>query len=52
MNNCGKRFHGEAAKFRFLNELIKLLTPKVSDGGPDCSFPSVPILFSRFGSSG
>uniref|UniRef100_G3Q7F2 Golgi-associated, gamma adaptin ear containing, ARF binding protein 2 n=1 Tax=Gasterosteus aculeatus aculeatus TaxID=481459 RepID=G3Q7F2_GASAC len=28
MNNCGKRFHGEAAKFRFLNELIKLLTPK------------------------
>lgn len=31
MNNCGRRFHGEAAKFRFLNELIKLLTPKVSD---------------------
>ncbi|KAK5865530.1 hypothetical protein PBY51_019796 [Eleginops maclovinus] len=28
MNNCGKRFHSEAAKFRFLNELIKLLTPK------------------------
>ncbi|XP_061685525.1 ADP-ribosylation factor-binding protein GGA3-like isoform X2 [Syngnathoides biaculeatus] len=28
MNNCGKRFHGEAAKFRFLNELIKVLTPK------------------------
>ncbi|XP_037327859.2 ADP-ribosylation factor-binding protein GGA3-like [Pungitius pungitius] len=28
MNNCGKRFHGEAAKFRFLNELLKLLTPK------------------------
>ncbi|XP_074485842.1 ADP-ribosylation factor-binding protein GGA2-like [Sebastes fasciatus] len=28
MNNCGKRFHREAAKFRFLNELIKLLTPK------------------------
>ncbi|XP_042340544.1 ADP-ribosylation factor-binding protein GGA3-like [Plectropomus leopardus] len=28
MNNCGKRFHKEAAKFRFLNELIKLLTPK------------------------
>lgn len=36
MNNCGKRFHTEAAKFRFLNELIKILTPKVflsvSDG--------------------
>ncbi|XP_013871297.1 ADP-ribosylation factor-binding protein GGA2, partial [Austrofundulus limnaeus] len=28
MNNCGKRFHSEAAKFRFLNELIKILTPK------------------------
>ncbi|XP_022593769.1 ADP-ribosylation factor-binding protein GGA3-like isoform X2 [Seriola dumerili] len=28
MNNCGKRFHSEAAKFRFLNELIKLITPK------------------------
>lgn len=29
MNNCGKRFHREAAKFRFLNELIKVLIPKV-----------------------
>ncbi|XP_047189809.1 ADP-ribosylation factor-binding protein GGA3-like isoform X1 [Scophthalmus maximus] len=28
MNNCGKRFHSEAAKYRFLNELIKVLTPK------------------------
>ncbi|XP_070775413.1 ADP-ribosylation factor-binding protein GGA1-like [Enoplosus armatus] len=28
MNNCGKRFHSEVAKFRFLNELIKVLTPK------------------------
>ncbi|XP_029003733.1 ADP-ribosylation factor-binding protein GGA3 [Betta splendens] len=28
MNNCGKRFHKEAAKFRFLNELIKILLPK------------------------
>ncbi|KAM6972431.1 ADP-ribosylation factor-binding protein GGA2-like [Aplochiton taeniatus] len=28
MNNCGKRFHIEAAKFRFLNELIKVLSPK------------------------
>lgn len=31
MNNCGKRFHGEVAKFRFLNELIKVLSPKVGD---------------------
>lgn len=30
MNNCGKRFHSEVAKFRFLNELIKVLTPKVT----------------------
>ncbi|TTE81783.1 putative glutamate--tRNA ligase, mitochondrial [Bagarius yarrelli] len=29
MNNCGKRFHSEAVKFRFLNELIKVLSPKV-----------------------
>ncbi|KAG7316198.1 hypothetical protein KOW79_021064 [Hemibagrus wyckioides] len=28
MNNCGKRFHTEAVKFRFLNELIKVLSPK------------------------
>lgn len=32
MNNCGKRFRGEAAKFRFLNELIKVLSPKVRVG--------------------
>ncbi|XP_057700629.1 ADP-ribosylation factor-binding protein GGA3-like isoform X1 [Corythoichthys intestinalis] len=28
MNNCGKRFRGEADKYRFLNELIKVLVPK------------------------
>ncbi|XP_076838563.1 ADP-ribosylation factor-binding protein GGA2-like isoform X1 [Brachyhypopomus gauderio] len=28
MNNCGKPFHTEATKFRFLNELIKVLSPK------------------------
>ncbi|GAA6076065.1 ADP-ribosylation factor-binding protein GGA2-like isoform X1 [Tachysurus ichikawai] len=28
MNNCGKRFHTEVVKFRFLNELIKVLSPK------------------------
>lgn len=28
MNNCGKKFHNEAAKFKFLNELIKVLSPK------------------------
>ncbi|CAL1600810.1 unnamed protein product [Knipowitschia caucasica] len=28
MNECGKKFHSEVAKFRFLNELIKVLSPK------------------------
>ncbi|KAL4659020.1 ADP-ribosylation factor-binding protein GGA3-like isoform X2 [Arapaima gigas] len=28
MNNCGTQFHKEAGKFRFLNELIKVVSPK------------------------
>lgn len=28
MTHCGEKFHGEVAKFRFLNELIKVLSPK------------------------
>ncbi|XP_019939721.2 ADP-ribosylation factor-binding protein GGA1-like [Paralichthys olivaceus] len=28
MKNCGKRFHIEVGKFRFLNELIKVVSPK------------------------
>ncbi|KFO81015.1 ADP-ribosylation factor-binding protein GGA2, partial [Cuculus canorus] len=28
VNNCGERFHREIAKFRFLNELIKVLSTK------------------------
>ncbi|OPJ87509.1 ADP-ribosylation factor-binding protein GGA2 isoform X1 [Patagioenas fasciata] len=28
VNNCGERFHNEIAKFRFLNELIKVLSSK------------------------
>ncbi|XP_038619683.1 ADP-ribosylation factor-binding protein GGA2 [Tachyglossus aculeatus] len=28
VNHCGESFHGEVAKFRFLNELIKVLSPK------------------------
>lgn len=31
MKNCGRRFHNEVGKFRFLNELIKLVSPKVSN---------------------
>lgn len=29
MKNCGQRFHNEVGKFRFLNELIKVVSPKV-----------------------
>lgn len=33
VNHCGEKFHNEVAKFRFLNELIKVLSPKVSSLG-------------------
>lgn len=29
MKNCGQRFHQELGKFKFLNELIRLISPKV-----------------------
>ncbi|KAM9769380.1 ADP-ribosylation factor-binding protein GGA3a [Menidia menidia] len=28
MKNCGRRFHSEVGKFKFLNELIKVVSPK------------------------
>lgn len=28
IKNCGKKFHSEVGKFRFLNELIKVVSPK------------------------
>uniref|UniRef100_A0A915HUG3 VHS domain-containing protein n=1 Tax=Romanomermis culicivorax TaxID=13658 RepID=A0A915HUG3_ROMCU len=28
VRNCGQRFHNEMAKFKFLNEIIKILSPK------------------------
>lgn len=31
MKNCGSRFHSEVGKFRFLNELVKVISPKVRD---------------------
>lgn len=31
MKNCGRRFHSEVGKFKFLNELIKVVSPKVSN---------------------
>jgi VHS domain len=29
VKNCGKRFQQEIGKFKFLNELIKVVSPKV-----------------------
>lgn len=29
VKNCGQIFHQELGKFRFLNEVIKMLSPKV-----------------------
>lgn len=29
VKNCGRRFHQEIGKFRFLNEVIKVVSPKV-----------------------
>lgn len=34
MKNCGRRFHAEVGKYRFLNELIKVVSPKVSTHSP------------------
>uniref|UniRef100_A0A672FST6 Golgi associated, gamma adaptin ear containing, ARF binding protein 3b n=1 Tax=Salarias fasciatus TaxID=181472 RepID=A0A672FST6_SALFA len=35
MKNCGRRFHNEVAKYRFLNELIKVVSPKyMGDSAP------------------
>lgn len=36
MKNCGKRFHSEVGKFRFLNELIKVVSPKVRLFANEC----------------
>ncbi|XP_034047190.1 ADP-ribosylation factor-binding protein GGA3 isoform X2 [Thalassophryne amazonica] len=36
MKNCGRRFHNEVAKYRFLNELIKVVSPKyMGDSAPE-----------------
>lgn len=45
MNHCGEKFHSEVAKFRFLNELIKVLSPKVST--MVLALPSAPGPASR-----
>uniref|UniRef100_A0A8C5HEX1 ADP-ribosylation factor-binding protein GGA3 n=1 Tax=Gouania willdenowi TaxID=441366 RepID=A0A8C5HEX1_GOUWI len=33
MKNCGRRFHNEVGKYRFLNELIKVVSPKYMGDG-------------------
>ena len=47
MKNCGKRFHSEVGKFRFLNELIKVVSPKVriSDCLSECNYVFQTISF-------
>lgn len=36
MKNCGRRFHNEIGKYRFLNELIKIVSPKyMGDSAPE-----------------
>ncbi|KAA0713151.1 ADP-ribosylation factor-binding protein GGA1 [Triplophysa tibetana] len=42
VKNCGKKFHNEMGKFRFLNELIKVVSPKDPDFPDDKSL--VPPL--------
>ena len=32
VKNCGQKFHQELGKFKFLNELIRLISPKVRQG--------------------
>lgn len=44
MKNCGKRFHSEVGKFRFLNELIKVVSPKV---GRPSGFPGRLLMQDR-----
>ncbi|KAM4598191.1 ADP-ribosylation factor-binding protein GGA3 isoform 2-T2 [Polymixia lowei] len=36
MKNCGRRFHNEIGKYRFLNEMIKVVSPKyMGDSVPE-----------------
>lgn len=46
MKNCGKRFHSEVGKFRFLNELIKVVSPKVGLFRLFLCFCASDMLFS------
>uniref|UniRef100_H3D310 Golgi associated, gamma adaptin ear containing, ARF binding protein 3 n=1 Tax=Tetraodon nigroviridis TaxID=99883 RepID=H3D310_TETNG len=48
MKNCGRRFHKEVGKYRFLNELIKVVSPKyMGDSTPEkVKMKIVEMLYS------
>uniref|UniRef100_A0A8C4DYE7 Golgi associated, gamma adaptin ear containing, ARF binding protein 3b n=2 Tax=Dicentrarchus labrax TaxID=13489 RepID=A0A8C4DYE7_DICLA len=48
MKNCGRRFHNEVGKYRFLNELIKVVSPKyMGDSTPEkVKLKIVEMLYS------
>uniref|UniRef100_A0A665VX29 Golgi associated, gamma adaptin ear containing, ARF binding protein 3b n=1 Tax=Echeneis naucrates TaxID=173247 RepID=A0A665VX29_ECHNA len=48
MKNCGRRFHNEVGKYRFLNELIKVVSPKyMGDSAPEkVKMKIVEMLYS------
>ncbi|XP_011602198.2 ADP-ribosylation factor-binding protein GGA3 [Takifugu rubripes] len=48
MKNCGRRFHKEVGKYRFLNELIKVVSPKyMGDSTPEkVKLKIVEMLYS------
>ncbi|XP_019117451.2 ADP-ribosylation factor-binding protein GGA3 isoform X2 [Larimichthys crocea] len=48
MKNCGRRFHNEVGKYRFLNELIKVVSPKyMGDTAPEkVKLKIVEMLYS------
>lgn len=51
MKNCGRRFHNEVGKYRFLNELIKVVSPKVSSLYSSMRVPAVRPLLNNHLSS-
>ncbi|OWK11502.1 hypothetical protein Celaphus_00007011 [Cervus elaphus hippelaphus] len=43
VNHCGEKFHNEVAKFRFLNELIKVFTTLLRTAGIIKQDPKLPV---------
>ena len=48
MKHCGRRFHQEVGKFRFLNEIIKVISPKVGT----FTYVHIPVLSTAIFMSG